>query len=141
MVVVAVIGVLAKLALPSFFRESSRGTAKSEVVGVFAELTNKELNYESKKGVYLAAAACPASSTGKPQDVTACSASGGVWASLGTLMPTATVYCSYQITAGTSAQTAAPPAGFTMRQPATGWFFIVATCLVGGTTYTFFTCS
>jgi prepilin-type N-terminal cleavage/methylation domain-containing protein len=141
MISVAVIGVLAKLVLPTWFKESTRGTAKSEVVAVFAALTGKELNYQATKGVYLAASACPATSTGTQQDISACSASGGVWNALGTVIPNKNVYCSYTITTGTASQTPTPPAGFTMTAPATTWFYVTATCLIGGTTYKFFASS
>ena len=141
MVVVAVMGVLAKLVIPQFIGESNRGKAKTEVVGVFAELTTKELEYQATKGSFLAAAACPASSTGAQQDITACGAAGGVWAPLKTVMPVTVAYCSYKVTSGTASQTPMVPAGFSMTAPATTWFFISATCLIGGTTYKYFTSS
>jgi prepilin-type N-terminal cleavage/methylation domain-containing protein len=141
MVAVVVMGILAALVLPSWGREKDRGSAKSEVVAVFAELTQKEMSYQTASGYYYAAAACPSSSTGVAQAASACTGSGGAWEALALELPQSSLYCSYKITTGTSSQTPMPPSGFSMPQPATTWFFISATCKLNGTTYKYFTSS
>jgi prepilin-type N-terminal cleavage/methylation domain-containing protein len=141
MIAIAVIGVLTKLVVPAFTTEQGRGTAKSEVAGVFAELIQREIDYEADHGGYLQAAACPSSSTGTAQSISACSATGTAWDTLGAHMPFSTVYCSYMVKTGTASQAPAPPTGFTMQQPAIAWFYITASCKVNGKTYKFFTSS
>src|SRR5688572_20234593 len=57
MIVVALIAILATLVIPSFFSESNRAKAESEVAAVFAELRTKEEAYKVEKGVYLSTGA------------------------------------------------------------------------------------
>ena len=136
MIAVAVIAILAMLVVPTWMGESNKSKARSEVSAVFAELVSKEHQYKMDNPTYLTAATCP---TGTPsnqsQVATPCVAAGGAWAPMRVILPETSLYCTYTITTGTAAETPAPPAGFTMTQPAVGWFFIVATCnFAGGAT-------
>lgn len=147
MIVVAIIGVLAIVVIPSFFRESSKAKHKTEVNAMFAELTVKLEQYkmESSTGQYLAAAACPsAPSTTGYNFQTTCVTSGSGWANLRVAPPNNKMYCSYEVSVGNSSTTPSPPTGFTMTTPATSWWFAVATCDMdtsGGTNATFFVSS
>lgn len=132
MICVVVIGVLARLALPMWTSESNKSKARSEVSPVLAELSNKELQYKSDNGSFLTAAACPATPKQTGQSATSCVSSGQPWANMRVALPEQTLYCSYAITAGTSAQTPSPPAPFTMPAQSSGWYYIVATCDMDG---------
>jgi type IV pilus assembly protein PilA len=145
MIVVAIIGVLAIVVVPGFFRESSKAKHKTEVTAMFAELTVKLEQYkmESSTGQYLAAAACPSTGPNKTgyDFVTTCATTGSGWANLRVAPPNNKMFCSYAVSVGNSATTPSPPSGFTMTSPATAWWFAVATCDMdasGGTNATFF---
>ncbi|MBA3539929.1 MAG: prepilin-type N-terminal cleavage/methylation domain-containing protein [Deltaproteobacteria bacterium] len=133
MVTVALIGALAAIALPSFFKSSRTSKADSEISTVFAELAQKEEQYKSdSNGTYLAAAACPATPSTALQSIASCTASGQPWNTMRVSLPESQVRCSYAITAGPAATAPVPPTGFTMVAPPTSWFFIVATCDMDG---------
>ena len=136
MVVVAIIGVLAKIALPAWTHESRKSRARSEVYAVLGELAAKEQQYKQDNTSYLAAAACPASPSSTGQSATSCTASGTSWNKLRVALPEQTLYCSYTITTGTSSQTPSPPSPFTMPAQATGWYYIVASCDMDGSSST-----
>jgi prepilin-type N-terminal cleavage/methylation domain-containing protein len=133
LIVVAILGVLAAVVIPQFMKESTRGKAKSEVAPMFAELANREDQYKAENGTYLAALACPATATVDGTDVvtTMCSE----WSSL-RVEPTATkLSCSYVVRAGLRAEDPRSDGNFPawlaaagLVQPATSWYFIVATC-------------
>jgi type IV pilus assembly protein PilE len=128
MMTLAIIAVLAAVAIPNFLSESRKTSASSEVASVFAELSTKEEQYKIDQSVYLSAAACPAAPSSQPQDATSCTNAGQPWNALRISLPTTKLRCSYQVTAGATGTTPAPPAPFTMPAPAGGWYFILATC-------------
>jgi prepilin-type N-terminal cleavage/methylation domain-containing protein len=132
MIVVVILGVLARVALPAFTAESNKSKARSEVAPMFAELANKELQYKAEKASFLTAAACPAAPAQTGQSAAACVGAGQVWNTLRVALPEQTLYCSYAITTGTSAQTPTPPAPYAMPAQASGWYYIVATCDMDG---------
>jgi prepilin-type N-terminal cleavage/methylation domain-containing protein len=132
MIVVVVIGILAAIVLPSWASETRKSKARTEVAPVLAELANKEGQYKADNGTYLAAAACPAAPSTTGQSATGCIAAGTTWNTLRVALPEQTLYCSYQITTGTSAQTPTPPAPYTMPAQASSWYYILATCDMDG---------
>jgi prepilin-type N-terminal cleavage/methylation domain-containing protein len=136
MLAVAVVGALAMLAVPTFFRESRKVRGKTEVTTIFAELSTKEDQYKVLTSSYLSAAACPASPNVAGQDATGCVATGQPWDTLKVTLPTPKLGCSYAITAGASGTTPSPPSPFTMSTPAGAWFYIVATCDMDGSSTT-----
>lgn len=141
MIAVVVIGILAAIALPNFMHEARESKARSEVNAVFAELMTKEFQYKIDNPTYLQAAACP---SGTPSSQTRPAAecadlTTGVWAPMRVSLPEQDLYCTYEIYTGTSAETPSPPSGFTMPQPATSWFYILATCnMKGGSTNAYY---
>lgn len=143
MVVVVILGVLAKLAIPAWTDQSNKSKARSEVNAVLAELAAKELQYHQDNNAYLTATACPAAPAQAGQDASSCLASGTAWTKLRVALPEKTLYCSYAITTGTSSQTPSPPSPFTMPAQATSWYYIVATCDMDGksTNSSYFTSS
>jgi prepilin-type N-terminal cleavage/methylation domain-containing protein len=132
MIVVAIISLLTLVAVPAFFKDSRKARAKSEVSAVFTELQTKEEQYLIDNGSYLAAAACPTLPAPSGQDATACVGLGTPWKALRVQIPTVNLYCSYEITAGPATTAPTAPTGFTMPIPATGWYYIVATCDMDG---------
>lgn len=148
LIVVAIISVLAFIAVPNFFRESSKAKHKTEVNAMFAELGVKLEQYkmESSSGSYLAATECPATGpvSAGYNFTTSCLTSGSAWANLRISPPSSKLYCSYQVTVGNGTTVPTPPTGFTMTAPPTAWWYVVATCDMasnGGTNATFFASS
>jgi prepilin-type N-terminal cleavage/methylation domain-containing protein len=142
MIVLVMIAILVAIAVPTFTSETRKTTGTSEVNSMFAELSSKEEQYKLDNGVYLAAAACPAAPAQSGQPAAPCIAAAQPWNVLKVQLPTPNLYCSYAITIGPRTVAPAPPAPFVMTQPATGWYFIVATCDMDGnvaTNSTYFT--
>jgi type IV pilus assembly protein PilE len=136
MIVVAIVAILAVIAVPSFFSESRKAKASSEVSAMFAELSTKEEGYKLDHNTYLTAAACPSAPSTASQDATGCVATGQPWSSLRVQLPESKLYCSYAITTGAGGTTPSPPSPYTMSTPASSWYFIVATCEMDGSTST-----
>jgi Tfp pilus assembly protein PilE len=134
MVVVSIIAVLSMLVIPSWAKSSRKSKAKSEVAAMFAELRYKEEAYKVDNSVYLTTATCPATPSATAQDASSCVASGTTWNTLRVQLPMQSLYCTYAVTRGSSTTTPSPPSPFTMSQPATDWYYIVATCNMDGVT-------
>lgn len=134
MLVVVVLGILAKVALPYFAEDSRKTRARAEVNAVLAELAAREEAYKSSTDTYLSATACPATTSTTGQDASSCTASGGAWQPLSVALPERKLYCSYTITSGLKGATPTPPSPFDMgtKAQASGWFYIVATCDMDG---------
>src|SRR2546430_14307955 len=125
MVVVCILGVLAMIVVPAWAKDSRKGRAKSEIAAMFAELRYKEESYKLDNAKYASLATCPSTPSTVPQDVTVpCAAT---WLPLRIQPATSKLYCTYAITAGTSAQTPSPPSPFTMPTAAVSWYYILAT--------------
>jgi prepilin-type N-terminal cleavage/methylation domain-containing protein len=132
MFVLVIVAILIAVALPMFTAETRKTNANAEVNAMFAELSAKEEQYKLDQGVYLAAVACPPAPTQFGQAGAFCVATGTPWDNLKVKLPVTNLYCSYTITAGLKAAVPAPPAPFAMAQPATGWYFITASCDMDG---------
>jgi prepilin-type N-terminal cleavage/methylation domain-containing protein len=140
MAAVVIIAILAAVVIPFFFKESRKARAKTEVTAMFGELTTKQEQFKVDQSQYFpvpagSAAACPSTTTGYAQDITACAGSGGAWApsglpSLRVVTPQNTALCSYAIQSGLAGTMPSPPAGFTVpaTTPIASWSFVVATC-------------
>ncbi len=153
MIVVAIIAILAAVALPSFFGESKKAKARSEVSAMFGEFGVREEQYKLENGAYLAAAACPATPAQLGQDASPCIAAGQPWANLKVQIDYSLgnssgnqqnfLGCSYTIVTGTGTGTNSPN-GFTFTSPPGAWFYILATCDTDGSSTlnsTYFTSS
>jgi len=128
MIVVAMLGILAAIAIPTFFSESARAKANSETGEIMGELSTREDQYGQENGVYLATATCPAAPSPKPQSAASCVALAGPWGKLKVRLEDMNIRCTYAVTAGAPGSTATPPAPFTMVQQPGAWYFILATC-------------
>jgi prepilin-type N-terminal cleavage/methylation domain-containing protein len=134
MIVVAMVGILAAVVVPSWIRESRKTKGDSEVNAMFAEIAVKEEQYKIDNGAYLAAATCPASPSSANVDFNAtCVTAGAAWTSLRVNAPESKIHCTYSVTAGAVGTTLAPPAGFTVAgQPVGAWYYVVGTCDLDG---------
>ena len=134
MIVVAIIAVLAVVVIPSFMKESTRASYKTEVHAMFSELGSREDAYKVESNAYLAAAACPAASSATGTDMTtAACATGTDWTALRVQATQSTLKCSYQVAAGVAADAPGsdalwPTWATAPASLATGWYFIKATC-------------
>ena len=138
MVVVALIGILAAIALPSFAAETRKSKGDSEVSAFFAELSVREEQYAIENGKYLSTGASETSTF--PVTATA----GGTaittlpttWQTLKMRTPESTARCGYVVIAGLKTDTAGAIAtssfGFTV--PAKNWFYLLAHCDLDGNT-------
>lgn len=134
MVVVALIGVLAAVVVPSWIRESRKARGDSEINAMFAEIGAKEEQYKLDNGAYLGAATCPSTSTATGVDFnTTCVTTNSAWATLRINAPESVIRCTYALTAGAAGATLTPPTGFTITaQPVGAWYYVVGTCELDG---------
>lgn len=134
MVVVAMIGILAAVTVPSWIRESRKARGDSEVNAMFTEIATKEEQYKIDSGAYLAAAACPSAPSRAGVDFNAsCATTGSAWLNLRVNAPESKIRCTYAVTVGAAGMPLTPPQGFTVpNQPAGPWYYIVATCDLDG---------
>jgi type IV pilus assembly protein PilA len=147
MVVVAIIAVLATIAIPSFFGESSKAKAESEVAAMFAELRVRQEQYHLENGVYLSTSASetttwPTTPNRKGQTIQPLPTT---WQSLKVMPSDQTVYCTYVAIAGVPGGTAGTIAtSFAFAVPNANWFYLIARCNMDGDSATdgyFFTSS
>jgi len=138
MVVVAMIGILAAVTLPSWIRESRKGRGDSEVTAMFTEIATKEEQYKVDNGAYLTAAGCPSAPSTAGVDFNAtCVTTGSGWLNLRVNAPESKIRCMYAVTVGAAGTTLTPPQGFTVpNQPVGPWYYIVATCDLDGVSST-----
>ena len=133
MITVAVIAILAAIAIPMFSKETRKSKAKSEVGAMFGELAIRQDQYKLENGVYLATAACPATTVPSGTAAASCVTSSGPWVPLKVRLPSEKLICSYVTTIGTGTG-ATPPTGFSFTSPLGTWFTILATCDGDGNT-------
>jgi prepilin-type N-terminal cleavage/methylation domain-containing protein len=148
MVVVAIVAVLATIAIPSFFRESSKSKAQGEVAALFAELRVREEAYHLENGLYLSTGTretdlWPATPSKTARSIYPLRAT---WTSLMDIPPTHNVYCSYVVRAGIAGGAAGTTAtgSFGFVVPNQNWFYVLARCNMDGNSATdgyFFTSS
>jgi prepilin-type N-terminal cleavage/methylation domain-containing protein len=140
MMAVAVIGILALIVVPMFFRESRKVKADTEVAAMFGEMSVRQEQNKIETGSYLAVAECPTTTTPTGVAATTCATT---WSPLRINPAEAIVRCKYQTFAGTGTGTN-NPSGFSWTSPSTNWYYILATCDGDGqatTNATFFTSS
>ena len=105
MIVVAIVGVLAAVAVPAFFKYIKKSKS-SEVPAVFAELKLKQEQYNVENSLYLStspdeATMHPAAPAGS-RDAVAIEPLPLTWQTLRVKPPKNNVYCSYVSIAGTA---------------------------------------
>jgi prepilin-type N-terminal cleavage/methylation domain-containing protein len=131
MMVVAVVAILAWIVVPTWTKESGKSKARSEVSSVFAEFQAKEEQYHADNGVYLAVPACPATPNAAGTDITNlgvnCIATAS-WIALRFAPPETKMMCSYQVVIGAAGVDPAAPIGTLNSNPASTWYYVLATC-------------
>ena len=136
MTVVALIGILAAIALPSFTRESRKAKGDSEVAAFFGEFKVREEQYAVENGVYLSTAGSetatfPTTPSANAQTLGTLPAT---WQSLKVRTPESTARCVYVVMAGTKNDSAGTIAttSFSYTPPAKNWFYVLAHCDLDG---------
>ena len=132
MVVVAIIAVLAKLALPSFASQSRKSKGDAEVNAFFAELVVREEQYQVENGRYLSTGANESATFPATQQATAIAIGTlpATWTTLKIRPPMDQVRCSYVVLAGTAGSAVGAMAGtsFGYASPQKNWFYALAHC-------------
>ncbi len=145
MIVVAVIGILAAVVIPSWTSTARNKKYDPEISAMMTELSTREEQYKSEvgNGNYLTAAACPASPSANGIDFnTTCVTGATPWVTLRVNPTDSTIRCSYAITAGLAGTAPGAPAPC-VAAPGTlagSWYYVIATCDMnndGGTNATF----
>jgi Tfp pilus assembly protein PilE len=135
MIVVALIGVLAVIVIPSWTSTARNKKYDPEVSAMFTELSTREEQYKSElgNGSYLTAATCPATPAPNGIDFNNTCVTGALpWVTLRVNPTDSLIRCTYAITTGLAgsapagyAPCAAPPAN---RVLSGAWYWILATC-------------
>jgi Tfp pilus assembly protein PilE len=140
MIVVALIGILAAVVIPSWTSTARNKKYDPEISAMFTELSTREEQYKSEtgNGSYLAiTTACPAAPAPNGADFnTVCVTTGSLWATLRVNPTDSAIRCTYKITTGLAGTTpagyapcAAPP---TNRPISAAWYWVLATCDMKG---------
>lgn len=137
-VVVALIGILAAVALPSYFGTSRRAKAESEVMPMFQDLRTRMDQYIQENGIYPASlgesTTCPAAPSSTKQNIYSC----GNWPSFQALKVKLSgenqVYCAYTWVTGlaSTGPVGARATSFGFTVPAMNWYYLLAHCDMDG---------
>ena len=138
MVVVAIVGVLASLAVYMFGGQQRKITAKSEVTAMFAEFKMRQEQYRLENGTYLSSSATNDEADPWPSTP---GANGGRrtlqpfpanWTALNMAPDASSVYCAYVTVVGDGGDAttvgAIASSDFNFVPPATDWYYILAQC-------------
>jgi type IV pilus assembly protein PilE len=148
-VTVAVIGILAAIALPSFFGESRKARASTEVQPMFNDLRVRLEQYMQENGIYPATIGedtlyPPTLLPPRPWDLTV-NALPLTWQALKVrISGIDQLWCSYTWATGLAndntnrgvmaagSATSNPQAGFGFSAPSTDWYYLLAKCDMDG---------
>jgi prepilin-type N-terminal cleavage/methylation domain-containing protein len=132
LVVVALVGILAAVALPSFAGESRKAKGDTEVAAFFGELKVRQEQYAVENGRYLStssgeSATFPATPSASAQPLGTLPAT---WQTLKVRTPESSARCGYVVVAGTRTDSAGTMATTTFgyTPPAKNWFYVLARC-------------
>lgn len=136
MVAVAVVGVLAALALPTFASESRKAKGDAEVAAFFAELAVREEQYAVENGRYLSTASAESATfpTTPSASAQALGTLPATWQTLKVKLPETMARCGYVVIAGGSGNAAGTMASttFAYTPPSKNWFYVLAHCDLDG---------
>ena len=139
MIVVALIGVLAALIIPSFTEDSNRSKMEAEVGSVFAEIRTKLEGYKVEYGTYISSGAdetayAPTGTLGSTKRSWPVTLPSGLVA-IKFVPPDTKVYCGYVVIAGPAGGGTVGPLGASFgmaASPVANWYYILAQCNVDG---------
>jgi prepilin-type N-terminal cleavage/methylation domain-containing protein len=137
MVTVAVIGILAAIAVPSFAGQSRKAKGDSEVNAFFAELRIRQEQFMGENGRYLSTGTgetdtWPVTPTAKLQALGTVPAT---WTQMRIRAPETQVRCGYVVIAGTGAlgtPGTLATTSFGFVKPNKNWFYALAHCNLDG---------
>ena len=133
MVVVAIAGILATVAVFSYTKYVQRAKA-SEVPAMFAEFHLRQEQYQAENGQYLSTGASntayhPATPSKPDEAPNPVNPMPATWLALRMQPDKNSLQCSYVSIAGTPSDIPNPPAPFTfVPAPVTNWYYLIATC-------------
>jgi prepilin-type N-terminal cleavage/methylation domain-containing protein len=133
MIVVALIGILAAVVIPSWTSTARNKKYDPEISAMMTEISTREEQYKSElgNGSYLAATACPATPYPNGSDFNGgCVYATTPWYTMHVNPTDSAIRCTYAVTVG-AAGTA--PSGYApcvapVRALAGAWFWVLATC-------------
>ncbi len=130
MIVVAILAILAAIAIPSWMHESKKSKARSEVNAFIAEIRAKEEQYHQDNGVYLdtSSSPCPSTTTGTGSGTSTSCFLSTPWSNLRIAPPEQYAWCTYYVRTGLAGVNPSPPIGTLNTNPATTWYWVLATC-------------
>ncbi|MCP4446678.1 MAG: prepilin-type N-terminal cleavage/methylation domain-containing protein [Myxococcales bacterium] len=132
MVVVAIVGILAALAVYMFGSQQKRVSAKSEVTSMFGEFKMRQEQFRLENGAYMSSAnphpANPNTTGGK----SALLPLPTEWTTLGMAPDASSVHCSYITIAGAGGDASnvgtKAEDDFNYVPPPTDWYYVLAQC-------------
>lgn len=141
MIVVAIIGILAAVAVPMFLKTTRRAKS-SEVPAVFAEFKLRQQQYHTENGDFLSTGTSetdyhPAGAPAGPDTPSTIEPVRAEWKALRMHVDKQTLYCGYVSIAGRAGEdskigTVAQGFGMTAA-PGEDWFYVIAECDFDGT--------
>jgi prepilin-type N-terminal cleavage/methylation domain-containing protein len=135
MVTVAIIGVLAAIAVPTFASTSRKTKGDSEVNAFFAELRIRQEQYQLEYGRYMSTGADEAAIFPTPSAKgTTMGTLPATWTALKVRTPESKARCGYVVIAGTPTDNPGPIATgqFGYVKPSKNWFYVLARCDMDG---------
>jgi prepilin-type N-terminal cleavage/methylation domain-containing protein len=139
MVVVAIVGVLAAVAVFMFGKTSKQSRTRAEVSAFFSEFKVRQEQYAFENGTFLATGASESdpwpAAPSSPDAPNTLAPVPATWTALKMVPDTTTAYCSYVAIAGLAGDdTNVGPVGdaFAFTPPATNWYYVVAECDLDG---------
>lgn len=141
MAVVAIIGILVAIALPSWASRTRKSKGDTEIGAVFAELRLREEQYQLEKGNYLTTGATEADMFPATTPVAQSRLPGtlpATWTALKIRLPLEKLLCTYTVVTGlrSTGTVGGIGASFGFTVPAKNWFYIVARCNLDGVSST-----
>lgn len=140
MVVVAVVGILASIAVYMFTGQKNKATARSEVSAMFAEIELRQEQYRLENGAYLSTGTAdtdtwptaPAAGGGKTSILATEAGYPTEWADLRMAPDMSATHCAYVTIAGEGGDDtnigSVASGDFNFTEPDVDWFYILARC-------------
>jgi prepilin-type N-terminal cleavage/methylation domain-containing protein len=139
MITVAIIGVLAAIAVPTFASTSRKTKGDAEVSAFFAELRIRQEQYQLEYGRYMSTGADETAVFPTPSAKgTTLGTLPATWTALKVRPPESKARCGYVVIAGTPTDNpgAMATGSFGYVKPSKNWFYVLAHCDMDGSATT-----